>query len=84
MAKQIARYEAAWHPEKRRGVIFFEYADGGKGRLDPSDAAEFCALLGVLRHRSAVMSSEGWIETGMEEPGTTALGAAGIASVAIA
>jgi hypothetical protein len=69
MAKHIARYQAAWQPDRHRGVIFLEYADGGKGRLDASDGAEFSALLGVLRHRSAVMSSEGWIETGLEEPG---------------
>jgi hypothetical protein len=69
MGKRIVKYEAAWHPEKRRGVIFFEYADGGKGRLDASDGAEFSALLSVLRHPSAVISSEGWVETGLEEPG---------------
>jgi hypothetical protein len=69
MAKHIAKYETAWHPDLHRGVIFLEYADGGKGRLDASDAAEFSALLSILRHPSAVMSSEGWIETDLEEPG---------------
>ena len=69
MAQQIVRYQAAWHPDKHQGVIFLEYADGAKGRLDASDAAEFSAFLGVLRHRSVVIGSEGWIQTGMEEPG---------------
>jgi hypothetical protein len=71
MARQIARYGAAWHPDKHRGVVFLEYADGGKARLDATDGAEFSAFLSVLRHRSAVISSEGWIETGMEEPGVS-------------
>ena len=30
MARHIAGYEAAWHPDKHRGVIFLEFADGGK------------------------------------------------------
>ncbi|HEY7612881.1 MAG TPA: hypothetical protein VH764_07795 [Gemmatimonadales bacterium] len=68
MARQIARYEAAWHPDKHRGVIFLEYADGGKARLDAIDAGEFSALLGVLRHGSAVIGSEGWVQTRAEEP----------------
>lgn len=68
MARQIAKYEAAWHPDKHKGVIFLEYADGGKARLDAIDAAEFCALLGVLGHGSAVIGSEGWIQTRTEEP----------------
>jgi hypothetical protein len=68
MARQIAKYEAAWHPDKHRGVIFLEYADGKKARLDAIDAAEFCALLGVLRHGSAVIGSEGWVQTHTEEP----------------
>jgi hypothetical protein len=68
MARHIARYEAAWHPDKHRGVIFLEYADGGKARLDAIDGAEFSALLGVLRHGSAVIGSEGWIQTQTEEP----------------
>jgi hypothetical protein len=68
MARHIAKYEAAWHPEKHRGVIFVEYSEGGKARLDAIDAAEFCALLGVLRHGSAVIGSEGWIQTHAEEP----------------
>jgi hypothetical protein len=68
MARQIGKYEAAWHPDKHKGVIFLEYADGGKARLDAIDAAEFCALLGVLRHGSAVIGSEGWIQTRAEEP----------------
>ena len=67
MGKRIIKYEAAWHPEKHRGVIFLEYGDGAKGRLDPNDAAEFSALLSVLRHSSAVISSEGWVETGPGE-----------------
>jgi hypothetical protein len=67
MARQIAKYDAAWHPDKHRGVIFLEYADGGKARLDAIDAAEFSALLNVLRHGSAVIGSEGWIQTRMEE-----------------
>jgi hypothetical protein len=66
MARQIAKYDAAWHPDKHRGVIFLEYADGKKARLDAIDAAEFSALLGVLRHGSAVIGSEGWIQTRME------------------
>jgi hypothetical protein len=68
MARQIAKYEAAWHPDKHKGVIFLEYADGGKARLDAIDAAEFGALLGVLRHGSTVIGSEGWIQTRAEEP----------------
>jgi hypothetical protein len=68
MGKRIARYKAAWHPDKHRGVIFLEYGDGGKARLDASDGGEFSALLSVLRHPSAVISSEGWVETGPEEP----------------
>jgi len=76
MANKIARYEAAWHPEKHRGVIFLEYADGAKARLDPTDAAEFTAFLSVLRHASAVISSEGWLETDLEEPGRGDGGAA--------
>jgi hypothetical protein len=68
MGKRIARYEAAWHPDKHRGVIFLEYGDGGKARLDASDGGEFSALLSILRHSSAVISSEGWVETGPEEP----------------
>jgi hypothetical protein len=63
MARHIAGYEAAWHPDKHRGVIFLEFADGGKARLDAKDAAEFSALLSVLRHGSAVIGSEGWIQT---------------------
>ncbi len=66
MGKRIARYQAAWHPDKHRGVVFLEFGDGAKGRLDASDGAEFCALLSVLRHPSVVLSSEGWIETGPE------------------
>jgi hypothetical protein len=72
VAQQISGYKAAWHPDKHQGVIFLEYADGTKGRLDASDAAEFSAFLGVLRHRSAVISSEGWIQTGTEAPGAGA------------
>jgi hypothetical protein len=68
MAKHIARYEAAWHPDKHRGVIFLEFADGRKARLDAIDGSEFCALLGVLRHGSAVIGSEGWVQTRTEEP----------------
>ena len=68
MAKQIARYDATWHPDKHRGVIFLQYADGGKGRLDARDAAEFSALVSVLRHENVVITSKGWIGTGLEEP----------------
>ena len=73
MAKQIARYDAAWHPDMHRGVIFFQFADGGKGRLDANDAAEFSAVLSVLRHESPLITSKGWIGTGLvvsEESGT--------------
>jgi hypothetical protein len=62
MAREIAKYAGAWHPDKHRGVIFLEYADGGKARLDAIDAAEFSALLSVLREGSAVIGSEGWIQ----------------------
>jgi hypothetical protein len=67
-ASESLRYEAAWHPDKHRGVIFLEYGDGGKARLDASDGGEFSALLSVLRHPSAVISSEGLVESGPDEP----------------
>ena len=68
MANKIVSYDAAWHPEKHRGVIFLQYQDGGKGRLYASDGGEFAALLGILRHEDAVMTSKGWVGTGLEEP----------------
>ena len=68
MAKQITGYDAAWHPDKHRGVIFLQYQDGGKGRLDASDGGEFAALLAILRHEDAVVTSKGWVGTGLEEP----------------
>jgi hypothetical protein len=68
MAKHIARYDATWHPDMHRGVIFLQYADGQKGRLDAGDAAEFCALLSVLRQDSPVITSKGWVGSGLEEP----------------
>jgi hypothetical protein len=68
MGRRITRYEAAWHPDKHRGVIFLEYGDGGRGRLDASDGAEFSALLSILSHPTAVISSEGWVGTGPEKP----------------
>jgi hypothetical protein len=40
MGKRIARYDAAWHPDKHRGVIFLEFGDGGKARLDASDGVQ--------------------------------------------
>ena len=49
MARQIGKYEAAWHPDKHKGLIFLEYADGGKARLDAIDAAEYGKLLLVER-----------------------------------
>lgn len=68
MAKQIAKYDAAWHPDKHRGVIFLEYGDGSKGRLDANDAAEFCAFLGVLAQGSPMVTSKGWVGVVPEEP----------------
>jgi hypothetical protein len=68
MARQIASYDAAWHPDMHRGVIFLQYKDGGKGRLDAADGGEFAALLGILRHEDAVLTSKGWVGTGLEEP----------------
>ena len=68
MAKRIASYDAAWHPEMHRGVIFLQYQDGGKGRLDALDGGEFAALLSILRHVDAVMTSKGWVGTGLVEP----------------
>jgi hypothetical protein len=66
MAKQIAKYDAAWHPDMHRGVIFFQFSDGGRGRLDASDAGEFCAVISILRHESPLITSKGWIGTGLE------------------
>ncbi len=70
MAKHITKYEATWHPDKHRGIVFVQFEDGSRGRFDANDAAEFCALVAAVRQEAPMLTSKGWLGAGLEEPAT--------------
>jgi hypothetical protein len=65
MAKQITKYDAAWNPKTHQGVILLQFAGGPNARWETADAAEFSAMLSVLRHERPALV-KGWFATGSE------------------